>query len=124
MDWGNGSARGRLIALLAIVGSITLLSLFLAYPGDLIRDLRPNPITDRFTDAYLPLSYDPFHGQINSNSMMLRHRILCPLIAYWLHLRGRTSVLVPWFANPIICLVTYVVILKRTRRVRHSQRRS
>jgi hypothetical protein len=115
---GLEARRGRYVALLAIVGSITLLSLFLAYPGPIVRDLLPRTTVinhpDRFMEVYLPLAEEPFRKQIDQP--WLRHRLLCPLIAYLLHLRGRSSIFIELIPNPLIYLITYLLVLGKSRR--------
>jgi len=113
------SKLGQPLTLLLLIATITATCLFLAYPAEIITALfgqlsRTSP-NDRFTNSYLPLTYNPWNLHLDPYWDQTRFRILGPLIAYYTHLRGRPSVLVSPLANPLIYCISYIYLRKRTQ---------
>src|SRR5580658_8224773 len=95
-EWINAIERrfGRIVLLLAVVGCVTLLSVFCAFPVQIYKaffaqlsDFSPN---QRFVRTFMPLSIDPWHTKFTTPQFQaFRHRLLGPVIAWSLGLRGR-----------------------------------
>ena len=113
---------GRAGSLLIIAICISILSLFFAYPVELLKSFvaatasqTPN---ERFLRIYLPLSRDPWHTTFSTAAYQaVRHRILGPVIAWCLGLRGPSSAVIPILANPLIYMASFVLLKKKTNAV-------
>jgi hypothetical protein len=111
---------GRVGAAILVTLVIALVANFLASPIDALNVLTGHRAGDyadtRFVNSYMPISYSPFHIRFsNPDWQMTRHRILGPLIAHWMHLQGRPSVLILPLANLVIYFTVYVSLRRRTQ---------
>jgi len=68
--------------------------------------------TSRFYFSYLPISED-LGVRTQPEYLFTRHRILGPIIAHLLHLRGRMSAVVPVGANFFLLWAIYAALRKR-----------
>ncbi len=97
--------RAILIALLAQAVSFFLFSTALWLP-----------VNGRFTELYEPLSHNPWTTE-NGNQSQVRHRILGPVIAYYLGMRGVSSAVIPVLGGTMMLFFSYLVI----RRISNDQ---
>lgn len=96
--WG----QALLIALLVQTGS------FLLYSPALW-----NPPSLRFTDQYAPLAENPWRSDLEFNPQG-RHRILGPVIAHYLGLRGLWAEVPPIAANTFFLAVALLILQRLT----------
>jgi hypothetical protein len=111
---------GRWGAAIVITIFIALVACVLAYPATIWTawrgDMANSSIYFRFVNSYLPISADPLNVRITDPDwQMTRQRVLGPLIAYALHMRGRSSVLISPLSNLFIYFFTYTWLRKRTQ---------
>lgn len=67
------------------------------------------PVNPRFIYLYEPLSHNPWTNEIGMESQV-RHRILGPVIAYYLGLRGNSSGIVPVLGGTLMLVFSFLVI--------------
>jgi hypothetical protein len=91
-----------------------LLGVLLAFPRDFTPDVT-QCIHPRLMGSYLPLCEDPWNA-ITPDFPQTRHRILAPVIAHYLGLRGFAAALLPWAANLPLLTVVYLGIYQRLGR--------
>jgi hypothetical protein len=97
--WGRLGTAG-LVAL-----ATQLLSLLLYGPVIAI-------VPMRLMQSYAPMCEQPF-GKIAMGEPQVRHRILAPVIAYSLGLRGPSGLLVPVAANTLLLAGTYLLLRRQ-----------
>lgn len=99
----------------ALVAFLTLQ--FCAWPQQVVKLITLGPQSlppgsaSRFLDSYLPLAADPFNAQTPSLPQS-RFRILAPLLAWFLYLRGPLSGLLTW----LVSLPTFYIAALLARR--------
>jgi hypothetical protein len=91
-----------------------LLGFLIAFPKDFHPDVS-RCVHGRLCESYLPLCEDPWHTE-TPEYPQTRHRILAPVIAHYLGLRGYGAALLPWLTNVPLLAVVYLGIHRRLGR--------
>lgn len=67
------------------------------------------PPSRRFIEQYEPLTHNPWTNEIAFSSQT-RHRILGPVLAYYLGIHGFASAMIPVVAGTLMLFMTYLIV--------------